>query len=213
MAEEEKRMDAHSGWYTFGRFLGRVLLRTICPTRYYHTERLQGDAPFIVIANHTSWMDPVAIGSAIRRYEVVFLGKSELVKNKFVGWLLDKLHMIVVDRHKSDMEAMRACLRALKQGCILGIFPEGTRYHEGIMENTDSGVGLIALRSNVPVYPVYVDRRVLPFRVTHAWAGEPIPYDDIRADGVNTETSARFMARITETYRKMMADAQKKKNG
>ena len=208
MAEEEKRMDAHSGWYTFGRALGRFLLRTICPTRYYHAERLQGDAPFIVIANHTSWMDPVAIGGAIRRYEVVFLGKSELVKNKFAGWLLNKLHMIVVDRHKSDMEAMRACLRALKQGCILGIFPEGTRYHEGVMEQTESGVGLIALRSGVPVMPVYIRGRFRPFRRTRVYCGEAIPTEDLRAQGVNAATSAALMQRITETYRTMIADAE-----
>ena len=138
------------------------------------------------------------------------LGKKELTKSKLLGWLLKKLHMIVVDRHHSDMEAMRTFMKTLRNGEILALFPEGTRHHKGIMEEMESGIGLIALRSNVPVYPVYIDRRVLPFRVTHCWVGDPIPYDDIRADGVNSETSARFMARITETYRQMMADAARR---
>ena len=211
MAEEEKRMDAHSGWYTFGRAFGRVVLHTLCPTHFHNTERLQGDAPYIVIANHTSWMDPVAVGCIIRRYEVVFLGKKELVKNSFVDWLLNRLHMIVVDRHKSDMEAMRACLKALRQGCVLGIFPEGTRYHEGVMEQTESGVGLMALRSGVPVMPVYIRGKFSPFRRTDVYCGEAIPTEDLRAEGVNAASSAALMKRITETFRWMIAEAEEEK--
>ena len=208
MAETEKRLDAHSGWYTFLRVMGRFVLRTLCPTRYVHPERLQGDAPFIVIGNHTSWLDPVAIGGVIRRYEVVFLGKKELVKNKAIAWLLDKLHMIVVDRHKSDMEAMRSCLKAVKQGCVLGIFPEGTRYHRGVMEETESGVGLIALRSGVPLMPVYIRGKFRPFRRTTVYCGEAIPTEDLRAQGVNAATGAALMERITQTYRDMIAAAE-----
>ena len=205
MAEAEKRMDAHSGWYTFARGFARLYLRLIAPTRYHHPERLQGDAPFLVISNHSSWFDPVAIGCCIRRYEVIFLGKKELVKSKLGAYLMEKLHMIVVDRHNSDMEAMRACLKALRQGCVLGIFPEGTRHHKGLMEETESGVALIALRSGVPLLPVYIRGGFKAFRRTDVYCGEPIPTEDLRAEGVNAATAAALMQRITEVYRDMAA--------
>ncbi len=72
------------------------------------------------------------------------------------------LHMIPVDRHHSDMEAMRACLRVTKAGGVLGIFPEGTRHKEGIMEHIESGVALIALRSGVPLIPRVHRRQTAP---------------------------------------------------
>ena len=210
-AQAESPKPRRTPLYTVLRGIAWVLFHTVIPIRYHHAEKLnRADAPYILIANHLSFIDPGVAAEPIKRYEVNFVGKKELTKSKLLGWLLGKLHMIVVDRHHSDMEAMRTFMKTLRNGEILALFPEGTRHHKGIMEEMESGIGLIALRSNVPVYPVYIDRRVLPFRVTHCWVGDPIPYDDIRADGVNSETSARFMARITETYRQMMADAARR---
>ncbi len=212
--QQQTQKQKRTFWYTVARVAAFILFHTICPVCYHRKEILRGlKGPCILISNHNSFIDPLVMAYPVRDYEVKFVGKKELASSKFTAWLFRKLHMIVVDRHNSDMEAMRTFMKTLKAGEILALFPEGTRHHKGVMEELESGVGLVALRSNVPVYPVYIDRRVLPFRVTHAYVGDPIPYDDIRADGVNSETSARFMARITETYRKMMADAQKKKNG
>ena len=210
-AQPDAKKPRRTPLYTFARGVAWVLFHTVIPIRYHNAEKLnRADAPYILIANHLSFIDPGVAAVPIKRYEVNFVGKKELTKSKLLGWLLKKLHMIVVDRHHSDMEAMRTFMKTLRNRDILALFPEGTRHHKGIMEEMESGIGLIALRSNVPVYPVYIDRRVLPFRVTHCWVGDPIPYDDIRADGVNSETSARFMARITETYRQMMADAARR---
>ena len=47
-------------------------------------------------------------------------------------------------------------------GGVLGIFPEGTRHKEGIMEHVESGVALIALRSGVPMIPLYIGAPVPP---------------------------------------------------
>ena len=176
--------------------------------RYRHRERLERNAPYILIANHSSWIDPVVMAYPIKRYEVTFLGKKELVKNKLAARILNQLHMIVVDRHNMDMEAMRSCMRVVKGNGILGIFPEGTRHHRGVMEETEAGVGLIALRSNVPLIPMYIDRAVCPFRVTHVTVGEPVPYDDLRAQGVNMETSRALMDRLREVYRELIRDGQ-----
>ena len=199
---EQERPDKHSGWYTFARAFGALVFHTLCPVRFVHPERARLDAPYLVIANHNSWLDPVAIGTLIRRYEVVFLGKKELVKHPLAHKILTKMHMIIVDRHHSDMEAMRACLRTLKAGCVLGIFPEGTRHHQGTMVEVESGTGLIALRSGVPILPVLIDGKIGLFHRVNVYVGEPMDTSDLRAEGVNNETCARLMARITEKYQK-----------
>ncbi len=213
---EEVKLPAHKGpkerksggLYKVARVLGAGVLNTICPVTYHHRERLQADAPFIVICNHLSWLDPVVVAYPIRRYETTFVGKKELVKNALMRRITLGLHMIVVDRHNSDMAAMRACMKELRDGGVLGIFPEGTRHHHGVMEETEAGVGLIALRCNVPIIPIYLTGRVRPFHHVHAWVGETIEYSDLREQGINAETAAQLMLRIRDTYRKMQEEAR-----
>ena len=194
------------GWYRFCRAAADVLLHTVMPTRFHGADRLKREPPFILIANHNSMLDPFILACRIRRHDVIFLGKKELVKSRFGKFLFGKLHMISVDRGHSDMEAMRACMRTLREGGILGIFPEGTRHCEGVMEEIQSGVSLIALRSGVPLIPIYIKGRVALFHFTRVWVGDPIPTEDLRAEGVNSATSERLNERIRETYRAMVSE-------
>lgn len=117
--------------YTIARGIFWIYFHLFCFMHCTGREKLNLDAPYIVIANHTSFADPIIAAMLIRRYEVNFLGKIELAKAPVVGKLLMHLHMIPVDRHHSDMEAMRACLRVTKAGGVLGIFPEGTQPQRG----------------------------------------------------------------------------------
>lgn len=198
-----------SGLYRVARVVNAVLQHTLIPTRYIHAERVNDlDAPYIVISNHQSLIDPLVVGAPIKRYEATYLGKKEIMKNRFMRWLVTKLHMIPVDRGHADMEAMRACMKTLKGGGILIIFPEGTRKREGVMEHIESGVSLIALRGGVPLVPMYVKGKYAPFHRVRVYVGEPIPLEDLRAEGVNAETAARLNERITETYRAMVRDAE-----
>ena len=214
MAEQQEKQTQHpikTRAYSAARVFAAVVFHTICPLKYYHTERIPAEAPYILIANHLSWLDPLAVGKPIKDYEVTFLGKKELAGNRLTQWLFDRLHMIVVDRHNSDMEALRACMRVLREGEILGIFPEGTRHHKGIMEETEGGVGLIALRSKVPLLPMLVDSTIRPFHRTRVWVGEPIETEDLRAEGVNKQTADALMARIKACYRQMQEDVRKER--
>ena len=195
--------------YSALRPLAALLMHTLIPTRYVRGERLDSlEAPYILIANHQTLLDPVPVAARVRRYEVHFLGKKEITRFRPVKWFVTKLHMIPVDRGHADMEAMRACMKVVRDGGVLGIFPEGTRKVEGTMEHIESGVSLIALRAGVPLIPLYVQGKFKPFHRVRVTVGDPIPLDDLRADGVNADTAARLNARITETYRRMAAEAE-----
>lgn len=196
-----------NGLYCFVRGFANVVFHTVMPVRYVHRERLFEEPPFVMIANHQHALDPALMAMPIKKHQVVFLGKKELSKNRLAAWFIRKLHCIPVDRHNMDMEAIRTCMKALKQGRILCIFPEGTRHHEGQMEQIENGTALMVLRSRVPVIPIYVDRELSLFRRTTAYVGEPIPYDDLLAEGINTVTCEKMNERMRETYRKMIAEA------
>jgi hypothetical protein len=48
-----------------------------------------------------------------------------------------------------------------------------------------------------------------PFRITNLYVGEPIPYDDLLAEGINAETCEKMNERMRETFRRMIAETKK----
>ena len=213
MAEKKKLeavTDKRGILYEITRGLANVLFHTLMPVRFHHKERLLQEAPFVLIANHRHALDPIVMAMGIPKKQIVFLGKKELGKTPLLRNMLTRLHCILVGRHESDMEAMRACMKAVKMKKILLIFPEGTRHHEGQMEQIESGTALIAMRSKAPVIPIYFDRKLAFFHVTNLYVGEPIPYEDLLAEGINTETCEKMNERMRETFRQMIRETEKK---
>lgn len=196
--------DRRSFLYGLLRVLAMIVFHTVMPVRFVHRERLDREAPYLLIANHRHALDPIIMAMGIRRQQIVFLAKAELGKNPIMKNLLTRVHCILVDRHKADMEAMRACMKAVRMKKILLIFPEGTRHHEGQMEQIESGTSMIAMRSRVPIVPIYIDRKLSFFRKTTLYVGEPIPYDDLLEEGINAVTCEALNERFRETYREMI---------
>ena len=204
--------EKNSILYEIARALAAVVFNTFLPARCIHREKLDAEAPYVVVANHRHALDPVAMAYFIRGRQIVFLGKKELGKGKFITNLLTRLHCILVDRHNTDMNAMRSCMKAVKMKKILLIFPEGTRHHEGQMEQIESGTAMIALRSKCPVIPIYFDRKLSLFRRTNLIVGDPIPTEDLQAEGINTETCEKMNGRLRETFREMVREYGDKKS-
>ena len=197
--------------YTIVLPIVRVLFKTLLPVRYHGLEHVRNlEAPYILMSNHLSMLDPFMMAAATPRYQIRFIGKKELWKNKLVAWFCKDLKAIPVDRHNTDMEAMRACMRVTREGHVLGIFPEGTRHHQGVMTELESGVALIALRSKVPLVPVYITGKLCPLRPLDVYVGQPIMMDDLREMGINTETCGMLLGRITQTYAALEAARSEK---
>ena len=197
--------------YEILRGVANLVFHTVMPVKVIHRERLQAEPPYIMIANHRHALDPVVMAMEVKKHQLVFLAKKELGENRVARWVLTRLHCIMVDRHHTDMEAMRSCMKAIRMKKILLIFPEGTRHHEGQMEQIENGTSLISLRSRAPILPVYFDRKLSFFRVTRLYVGEPIPYDDLLAEGINAETCEKMNERMRETFRRMISEAEKER--
>ena len=195
--------------YEVVRGLANIIFHTIMPVRFHNKERLERERPYVMIANHNHALDPVPMAMGVKHDQLVFLAKKELGANRLTRWFLTKLHCILVDRHNVDMEAMRACMKAIRMKKILLIFPEGTRHHEGQMEHIEAGTALIAMRSKAPVIPIYFDRKLSLFRITNLYVGEEIPYADLLERGINAETCEEMNERMRETFRMMIRDTKK----
>lgn len=112
---------------------------------------------FILASNHASYLDPIIIPSIFVKHfkrKVHYLGKKEL----FEPWIWKKIHnaagTIPIDKKGRNKKALENALDALKQGKIIGIFPEGGRTKTGKLCRGKTGAARLALWSKVPVIPV-----------------------------------------------------------
>lgn len=187
--------------YTVARIIFGFLFHTIFPLRFHNAQIVEEmQPPYIIMANHRSFADPMALAIKVKRYEIRFIGKRELAHGRLKSWLFSGLHMILVSRHATDMAAMRQCMQTLKEGHILGIFPEGTRHQPEMMQEVESGTAIIALRTRVPLLPVYIDGKIRPFHITHIYYGKPMELDDLYAQGVNNDTAHQLCQRIHDVF-------------
>ena len=197
--------------YTLARIVAFLGTHTIFPARYHNRENMDLDAPYIAISNHQSALDPLILAYPCKKYEYRFVGKKELTKNKLIARLLEKgLHMITVDRHNSDLAAMRQCLRTLRDGNVLAIFPEGTRHQPDLMAQVETGTAVLALKANVPLLPVYIKYRPRFLRMNHVYIGPPMDISDLSTQGVDAAVVDQACERIKNTFLQMREDSNKK---
>ncbi len=107
----------------------------------------------IIVANHNTWFDPVAIAAASAR-PVHFMAKVELFKNPLLRWFFTKVYAFPIKRGAADRQAIRTAQKRVADGHLLGIFPEGTRnVSKQELLPFQGGAALIALKTGVPVIP------------------------------------------------------------
>jgi 1-acyl-sn-glycerol-3-phosphate acyltransferase len=117
---------------------------------------LERDAgPLLVVCNHTAGVDPLLVQSACSFFVRWMMGKDMRL-----AWLRDVwdwLDIIDVDRKGRDTRAARVALRALRDRCVVGIFPEGRiERPRGRLLPFQPGLGLIVKSSGAPVLPVFI---------------------------------------------------------
>jgi len=108
----------------------------------------------VLAGNHVSYMDPVLLWCASPR-RCRFMSKSELWERGIVAWALPRLWSFPVERGEADRTAIQTATTLLKNGELVGIFPEGTRAGvDGSRGEAHGGVSFIAMRAGVPIVPV-----------------------------------------------------------
>ncbi|AAF73599.1 1-acyl-sn-glycerol-3-phosphate acyltransferase [Chlamydia muridarum str. Nigg] len=109
----------------------------------------------IIAANHVSFLDPIIIPLSFPG-KIYHLAKSGLFANSFAHWLFHELGCYPISRNAGNSAAFKAALNIFSRGEKLIIYPEGTRHSDGEIHQGKVGVGMLALKGNVPVIPVYV---------------------------------------------------------
>ena len=130
--------------------------------------------PALVIANHSTFYDPIYITLAMWYRRNRFIVKKEIYDSK-AQWILKAGRCIPIDPQNASLDAIKAVTAALKNGEIIDMFPEGHVTHTNTdLEQFKSGVVLMAVRGKAPILPVYIrDKRSSFDRMLFA-VGEPI---------------------------------------
>ena len=112
---------------------------------------------FIVAVNHASYIDHLMISTTIVNYlnkKVHYLAKKEHFKSLPERLWHNYAGAIPIDRGSGGKNALKTAIKYLKNGKIIGIYPEGTRTLTGKLQKAKTGVARLALGAKVPVLPV-----------------------------------------------------------
>lgn len=159
-------------WFRFFYTIAWVIFAVVHPRKVIGRENIP-EGGCLICGNHTRYSDPLFIVLSMgRRDHPYIMGKAELLKTPVLGWILKKVGMIPVDRGKADVKAIKECMRVLKDGKKLLLFPEGTRVKEGEAQDAKTGAAMLAVRTGVPIVPAYVPAKLGWFKRTPVVFGE-----------------------------------------
>ncbi|TCC65430.1 1-acyl-sn-glycerol-3-phosphate acyltransferase [Kribbella pittospori] len=150
-------------------------------------ENIPDLGPAIIASNHLSYSDWIFMPLVLRR-RVTFVAKSDYftgagIKGRFQRGFFKGTGQVPIDRSGGSASegAMRAGMKVLERGELFGIYPEGTRSHDGRLYKGRTGVARLALEAKVPVIPCGVigtDVVAPPGKVVASFASPTVKFGD-----------------------------------
>lgn len=176
----------------------------------------------IFASNHASYLDPPAVGYAVFPRHIRFIAIDTLFKNPLFAWLIRAMGAVPVSQENKNSSAalLRMVMGFLKDGSSVFICPEGSRTFTGELGELEGGVGIMALKTNSPIVPVWCGgtframARDMKFpRPTRLYVefGEPIYMEDLPQELKDKEKIAIILEKINAFYKKK--DAEDKASG
>ncbi|MFD1030883.1 lysophospholipid acyltransferase family protein [Metaplanococcus flavidus] len=182
--------------YTFGKALVKTALTPLYRFEVIGAEKFPKQGGILLCSNHIHALDPPVVGMTSPR-TVHFMAKEELFNLPILGRILPQVNAFPVKRGMSDREALRSALKILKNGDVVGLFPEGTRSTDAVLKKGLSGAGFFALRGNADVMPCAIIGPYKPFRKVKVVYGDPVLMDTYREQKASAEeVTAVIMASI-----------------
>ena len=181
--------------YQILRLIGKPVIYLLFLPKIIGKKNTRHKGRAVVIANHTSFWDPLLIAVIFKR-QVYWMGKIELFKSRIARMFFNAVKAFPVRRGEGDLAAIRHAFRILKAEKLFGIFPEGTRIKSGEIGRFEPGTAMIALKNNAPVIPVYIKGQYKLFRRMKVIIGEPIMLSDYvgsKTGQATVEAATRFL--------------------
>lgn len=169
-------------------FAEKHFYRVFFPYKLHGNLTKYESGPLICIGNHYGYMD-VVYPCLITDRPIRFIAKQELDTNGgFMKWFVKKCECVMVKRDGSDVQAIKDCMRILKDGGVINIFPEGKRnpsYKEFLPFH--SGAAALSIKTHTPIVPIVKVTKARPFKRTHVIYGDPIEFRQFYGKKVTKE--------------------------
>ena len=120
---------------------------------------------FIMVSNHGSLLDPPILGHAVGR-NISFMAKSELFKIPLLGFIIKACGAYPVKRGFADKNTIKTACEKLSKDNSIGIFLDGTRQKNGLVNKPKQGAALLAFKNQKLLLPVAIinSHRLIRFR-------------------------------------------------
>jgi len=135
----------------------RILFKVFIRLEVKGKENIPPTGAVMVVSNHLHLADPPLLVISLLPRKSHFMAKEELFQSPFFGFLMQLAEAFPVRRRGTikDMEmALQQAADVLKEGLVLGMFPEGGRSPKAQLLQGQPGMTVIALRSGAPILPV-----------------------------------------------------------
>lgn len=191
------------------KVLAGAAFRVLCDFKIRGQENFPSGGPLLVVANHFSFIDPVAVARVVP-YPIEFVGGAEFPHAPRIVQLLPQLYgYFPVYRGTGSRQALRAAKTVLQQDGVLGIMPEGGSWAE-VLRPARPGTAYLAAKTNARVLPLglYGLNDIFPVQwghrpEVHVNIGPPIgPFS---AHGRGRELREQ-LDQISETIMRSIAD-------
>jgi 1-acyl-sn-glycerol-3-phosphate acyltransferase len=143
-------------FYALTRFVLSRVFHRLYGYEVLGTSNVPKQGGCLIVCNHQSYLDPPVVGSSIPHRQVHFMAKRELFAERILGPTIRALGSFPVSRGHADSSAFRAAMELLREGRVVGIFPEGTRSTGSSMQEWHAGVSFLASKAGVPIVPAAV---------------------------------------------------------
>ena len=186
------------------------------PFRFYGNRKVK-DGACVYICNHYTLFDCAYV--ACTTWEGIhFVAKKESFDVPGLGFLMRRVKTIKVNRDGNDVRGLLDCLKCLKNGEKISIFPEGTRNRKGgDMLPFRHGAAMMAIRSKTPIVPMALYEKPRFFRCAHVLIGEPFElseyYDRKLTEEDYSEADQKLYNKLVEMRREHAEFLKAKKKG
>ena len=187
----------------FSKFCYR-LFKSLYPFTVYGKENItEGGAVFV--CNHYSFIDCLFLHN-IAEGNCNILSKKELFKNKLIASVIKDFGAVPIDRDNPDIASLLTCVKALKSGRKLLLFPEGTRNKTKSKEMLElkGGSAIFAVKAKKPIVPIMIYKKARIFRKTYLLIGKPFELTDF----YDKKIDDKLIAEMDNLIRKKMVEVQ-----
>ena len=140
--------------YKFVRTLLLLFYKIFYKVTIINGEKIENAKGVVISGNHLSNHDPLLFPAFFER-KIRFIAKEELFKIPFVKQSLEATGAIPIKRGTFDRAAINSSIKLLKEGEVVGVFPEGTRSHSKELDlgQSHNGASFLATRAKTKLIP------------------------------------------------------------